>query len=85
MGKKKEKRGETKRILGKKKEKRGEPKRIYRSKKDAILGGVCGGLAEYFNLDPVLIRLLWVIGTLLSFGVGIIAYLIALIIIPERK
>jgi phage shock protein C len=62
-----------------------EIKRLYRSKKDKILGGVCSGIGEYSNLDPVLIRLLWVVGTLLSFGAGIIAYLIALIIIPERE
>ncbi len=59
-------------------------KRLYRSKKSKILGGVCGGLAEYFNVDPVVIRLLWVVLTLV-YGVGILAYIIAWIIIPEKN
>jgi phage shock protein C len=57
--------------------------RLYRSGKDRILGGVCGGIAEYLGVDPVLIRLLWVIGTL-AWGFGIIAYLVAWIIIPRN-
>lgn len=61
-----------------------EVKRLYRSKTDRMLGGVCGGLAEYFNVDPTIIRLLWVLITFMSFGAGILAYVIAWIIIPER-
>ena len=60
-----------------------EIKRLYRSKKDKILGGVCGGMAEYFNIDPTLIRILWVIFTLMG-GSGILAYIICWIIIPEN-
>jgi len=59
-------------------------RRLYRSGDDKILGGVCGGLADYLNVDPVIIRLLWVIGTLLSLGTGIIAYIIAWIIVPRN-
>lgn len=59
-------------------------KRLYRSKKDKVLGGICGGLGEYFEIDPVLIRILWVILTVLSVGAGIIAYLICWIIIPQK-
>ncbi len=58
-------------------------KRLYRSRTDRILGGVCGGLADYFNLDPSLVRLLWVIFCL-GFGTGVLAYIIAWIIIPEE-
>jgi phage shock protein C len=58
-------------------------KRLYRSTKDVMLGGVCAGIAEYYNMDPTIIRLLWVILTLLSLGVGILAYIIAWIIIPK--
>ncbi len=58
-------------------------KRLYRSANDKILGGVCGGIAEYLGVDPVIIRLLWVIGTL-AWGTGIIAYVIAWIIIPRN-
>ncbi|MBI2669429.1 PspC domain-containing protein [Candidatus Woesearchaeota archaeon] len=59
-------------------------KRLYRSRKDRVLGGVCSGIAHYFNVDPVIVRLIWVIGTLLSMGLGLLAYLIAWIIIPEE-
>jgi len=57
-------------------------KRLYRSMKNKILGGVCGGIAEYYNMDPTIIRLLWVFFSLM-FGVGILAYLIAWIIVPR--
>lgn len=57
--------------------------RLYRSGRDRILGGVCGGIAEYLGVDPVLIRLLWVIGSI-AWGFGIIAYIIAWIIIPKN-
>ena len=60
-------------------------KRIYRSAKERIIGGVCGGLGKFFDVDPTIIRLLWAIMTLLSVGVGIIAYLISWIIIPEKQ
>jgi len=60
-------------------------KRLYRSKKDRMLYGVCGGIAEYFNIDPTLIRLLWVIFSLPGVVVtGILAYVICCIIIPEN-
>ena len=65
--------------------KKEETKRLYRSKKQRIIAGVCGGIGEYFNVDPVPIRLLWVIATLLTGGAGIIAYLIAWLIVPEEK
>lgn len=58
--------------------------RLYRSKKDRILGGVCGGLGEYFEVDPTLVRLLWVIFAL-GYGSGVLAYLIAWIIVPEKE
>ena len=58
-------------------------KRLYRSGKDRILGGVCGGLGEYFNVDSVIIRLLWVLFSL-AYGTGILAYFIAWIIIPKN-
>jgi phage shock protein C len=58
-------------------------KRLFRSKKNKVIGGVCGGIAEYLDADPVLIRLLWVIASL-AWGAGIFAYLIAWIIMPEK-
>ncbi len=61
-------------------------KKLTRSKKDRLLAGVCAGIAKYLNTDPALIRLIWVLFTLLT-GIltGIIAYIIAAIIIPEEK
>jgi len=59
-------------------------KRLYRSKKDRMIAGVCSGIANYLDADPTIVRLIWAIATLLLFGLGIIAYLIAWIIIPEK-
>ncbi|MEK6869236.1 MAG: PspC domain-containing protein [Nanoarchaeota archaeon] len=59
-------------------------KRLYRSKKDRIIAGVCAGIGEYLGFDPTVVRLLWVLFTFLSMGAGILAYIIAWIIIPER-
>lgn len=58
-------------------------KRLYRSRKERMLGGVCGGLGEHIDVDPTIIRLVWVVVTLLSCGIGILFYLIAWIIIPD--
>lgn len=58
-------------------------KRLYRSKKNRVLAGVCGGIGEYFNIDPVIIRIIAVI-LLLVGGSGILAYIIGIIIIPEN-
>ena len=58
-------------------------KRLYRSRKDRIVGGVCGGLAAHIDVDPSLIRLVWIVVTLISLGTGLIVYLAAWIIIPE--
>lgn len=59
-------------------------KTLRRSNENRIIGGVCGGLAEYFNLDPVLVRLLFVILAILG-GAGFILYIVAWIIMPEKK
>jgi phage shock protein C len=58
-----------------------QSKRLYRSRLDRMIGGVCGGLGEYFDIDPTLIRLLFVFGTLLG-GPGVIAYLVLLVVVP---
>ncbi|HZK24430.1 MAG TPA: PspC domain-containing protein [Oscillospiraceae bacterium] len=59
-------------------------KKLYRSRDQQMLGGVCMGIARYFNVDVTLIRLLWVIGGLAGGGIGLPAYIIAWIIIPEE-
>jgi phage shock protein C len=58
-------------------------KRLYRSVEDSKLGGVCGGLGEYFNIDPTFIRILAVL-LVFADGVGILAYIIAWIIMPKK-
>jgi phage shock protein C len=58
-------------------------KKIYRSRKDSVIAGVCGGIAEYFEIDSTLVRLLAILVVFLG-GVGLIAYIIAWIIIPQN-
>jgi len=58
-------------------------KKLYRSKKDCVIGGVCGGIAEYFDIDTTLVRLLAVLIFFFG-GSGIIAYIIGWIIIPQN-
>ncbi|KAF5064818.1 PspC domain protein [anaerobic digester metagenome] len=58
-------------------------KRMGRSNRDKIIFGVCGGMAEYLDTDPFLVRVLWVVGTLLTSGVLILAYLILALIMPK--
>ena len=58
-------------------------KKLYKSSTDKKLAGVCGGIAEYFNIDSTLVRLGWVVFSLLG-GSGLLAYLIAAIIMPDR-
>lgn len=55
---------------------------LYRSKKDRVIAGVCGGLAEYFDIDPIIMRLLFLV--LLFAGVGLLIYIIAWIFVPSR-
>jgi phage shock protein C len=57
--------------------------KLYRSKNNKIIAGVCGGIGEYFNVDPTLIRLLWLFISIMG-GSGVLAYIIAWIIIPEE-
>ena len=59
-------------------------KRWYRSKKDRMIAGVCGGLADYLGVDPTFVRMLWILITLL-YGFGLLLYLIAWLIVPEKK
>jgi len=58
-------------------------KRLYRSRKDKQLAGVCGGIADYFNLDPTIVRIIWIILTLAG-GPGLILYIIMALVVPEE-
>jgi phage shock protein PspC (stress-responsive transcriptional regulator) len=57
---------------------------LYRSIADRKLAGVCGGLAEYVGIDPVIARLVWVAVTIVSFGFGILLYIIAILVVPNH-
>lgn len=59
-------------------------RKLYKSSENKIIAGVCGGIGEYFNVDPVIVRLIAVVFTLMG-GSGLIAYIIAAFIIPSRK
>lgn len=58
-----------------------EPKKLYRSRNDKIIAGICGGIGKYLDIDPIIIRLIFII-LLLTIGSGILIYLIAWILIP---
>lgn len=58
--------------------------RLYRPIKGRMLGGVCAGIGIHLDVDPTVIRLVWVALTLLSLGTGLIVYLAAWILIPEE-
>ena len=58
-------------------------KKLYKIRQGRMLAGVCGGIGQYFNVDPTLIRLAWVLVSCLG-GAGLLAYIIAAIVIPEE-
>ena len=58
-------------------------KKLYKSNQNKMIDGVCGGIAEYFGIDPTVVRLIWALFSLMG-GSGILAYIIAAIIIPEK-
>lgn len=60
-------------------------KRIYRSRNNRIISGVCGGIAEYFNIDPSLVRLIAILALIPTALVGgAIAYIVCTVVIPEK-
>lgn len=58
-------------------------KKLYKSNQNKMLDGVCGGIAEYFGIDPTVVRLIWALFSLMG-SCGILAYIIAAIIIPRN-
>ncbi len=58
-------------------------KRLYRSNEDRVMAGVCGGFGEYFEVDPVLIRLIFIILGIFG-GSGVILYILAWILVPRK-
>jgi phage shock protein C len=61
-----------------------EYRKLYRSRKERMIAGVCGGLGEYFGIDPTLVRLLFVVATLFGGPMGPLAYLIFMIVVPNE-
>jgi len=59
-------------------------KKLHRSQTDRMLAGVCGGLAEYISVDSTIVRLLFVIATLLGFS-GVLVYIVMWIIVPSQE
>jgi phage shock protein C len=57
-------------------------KRLYRSQKDRKIAGVCGGLGEYFDVDPTLVRIIAIVFAFT--GTGVLAYLVAWLVMPEH-
>jgi len=61
-------------------------KRLYRaSEKNSMVAGVCAGIADYFEVDPTMVRLVWVLMTVFSFGTGLVGYLVMWIIMPRKS
>ena len=57
-------------------------KRLYKSSRNKMIDGVCAGIAEYFNIDSTLVRLLWILFSLAG-GAGLLCYIIAAIVMPD--
>ncbi len=71
--------------IDKKEEKRmdNNMKKLTRSTRNRMMCGVCGGIGEYLNVDPTLVRLIWALCSLASVGMGVILYIVAAIVMPE--
>ncbi len=61
-----------------------ELNKIFRIKENRMLAGVCAGIAEYFKIDPSIVRILWILGTLASVGLGILIYIILIFVFPVK-
>ncbi len=59
-------------------------KKLYLSDTNKKIGGVCGGLGEYFDIDPTLVRVVFILIALLSLGLGVIAYILIWVIVPRK-
>jgi phage shock protein C len=61
-----------------------ESKKLYRSRNNRMIAGVCSGLANFFGIDPTVVRLIFGAGTILGFGSFILIYLVMFIVVPEE-
>ncbi len=61
-------------------------KKLFKDSQTKMICGVCSGLAQYFNIDPTLVRIIWVLVSLITCGIiGIIAYVIFALILPDKS
>lgn len=60
-------------------------RKLYLSYKDRKIAGVCGGLADYFGIDSTIVRILWALAVMVSYGTGFILYLVFWLIVPREK
>lgn len=60
-------------------------RKLYLSDKDRKIAGVCGGLAEYFGIDSTIVRILWALAIMVSYGTGFILYLVFWLIVPRER
>lgn len=60
-------------------------RKLYLSDKDRKIAGVCGGLAEYFGIDSTIVRILWTLAVMVSYGTGFILYLVFWLIVPRER
>jgi phage shock protein C len=58
--------------------------KLYRSRNNRMIAGICGGIGEYFNIDPSLVRLLWILASFASVGLGILVYVILIFVLREK-
>lgn len=61
-----------------------ESRKLYRSRNNRMIAGVCSGLANFFGIDPSVVRLIFVAGTLLGFGSFVLIYIVLFIVVPEE-
>lgn len=62
-----------------------EYRKLTRSRTKRMLCGVCGGIGEYLNVDPTIIRIAWMLFVFFSFGMAVLIYFIAAVIMPDEK
>ncbi len=62
-----------------------EVKQITRPRNNRIIAGVCSGIGNYFGIDPNIVRVIWIIFTVMSIGLGVIAYIAAWLLFPEEN
>lgn len=60
-------------------------RKLYLSDKDRKIAGVCGGLSDYFGIDSTIVRILWALAVMVSYGTGFILYLVFWLIVPREK